>query len=212
MFTAHRGFRIYYFVQSLKWSYEMGGMNTVDHLLLLKIVSSFWLSRHSLFPNVSPTCLLCWFIPLHFYMLEAPEVGLLFVFTHCLKVLSSDLMTSHFIQVLKTHVSTLDLFLNCILGIPTPRSKRSVRHNLAKTFLLFSPHLYISASLSALLLSEWHHHPTKQNFLDLFLILRFLNHHIKPNSKLCWLHSKAGLGKTRSWSTNSLPSNFGGTT
>lgn len=47
-------------------------------------------------------CLLCWFIMLHFYILEASELGSPFLFTYCLKGLSSDLMTSQSTYVLKT--------------------------------------------------------------------------------------------------------------
>lgn len=51
---AYRGFCTHYFVQSLRWSYEVGCINTVDHLLLLEISSILAFMTFSL-SNVSPT-------------------------------------------------------------------------------------------------------------------------------------------------------------
>lgn len=102
---AHRGFCIHYFVQPLRWSYEVSCINTVHHSAAS--LNSLFFGFHDIlsFPMfLLPQflCLLHGFIFLHFYTLEAPELSSPFLFTHCLEVLSSNLMTSCSIHALKT--------------------------------------------------------------------------------------------------------------
>lgn len=136
-----------------------GAINTADHSLLLEIISFFFLlSWHSLFPNVSPTpvslspllvyhasllhigSFRAWFA---FSIYILPQGALIWPHDFTFHLCTEDFQT----YVLSwTFSSTLGSYTQ----LQTWRSKRSLKHNLAKTFLLFPPHLHISASLSGL--------------------------------------------------------------